>query len=225
MKKSALSMKQSYIVCAVGIAVLFGLLMAICESGAANTYIKGILMTCCIAVIMTTSLNLTVGVLGQLTLGCCGFEMIGAYSAALLSKLIVAKGIAMDPTARFLLTIFVGAVIACIFGILVGIPALRLHGDYLAIITLGGEHLADALAAGRAVVPGEPLAATGELLLIDAVKVSLAAAMGKRLTFLTPAMGDSLRGALALAHHLASGGELPHRPPFVYTAGQASITA
>ncbi len=130
-------MKQSYIVCAVGIAVLFGLLMAICESGAANTYIKGILMTCCIAVIMTTSLNLTVGVLGQLTLGCCGFEMIGAYSAALLSKLIVAKGIAMDPTARFLLTIFVGAVIACIFGILVGIPALRLHGDYLAIITLG----------------------------------------------------------------------------------------
>lgn len=137
MKKSALSMKQSYIVCAVGIAVLFGLLMAICESGAANTYIKGILMTCCIAVIMTTSLNLTVGVLGQLTLGGCGFEMIGAYSAALLSKLIVAKGIAMDPTARFLLTIFVGAVIACIFGILVGIPALRLHGDYLAIITLG----------------------------------------------------------------------------------------
>lgn len=130
-------MKQSYIVCAVGIAVLFGLLMAVCESGAANTYIKGILMTCCIAVIMTTSLNLTVGVLGQLTLGCCGFEMIGAYSAALLSKLIVAKGIAMDPTARFLLTIFAGAVIACIFGILVGIPALRLHGDYLAIITLG----------------------------------------------------------------------------------------
>ena len=135
-------MKQSYIVCAVGIAVLFGLLMAVCESGAANTYIKGILMTCCIAVIMTTSLNLTVGVLGQLTLGCCGFEMIGAYSAALLSKLIVAKGIAMDPTARFLLTIFVGAVIACIFGILVGIPALRLHGDYLAIITqIGRAHV------------------------------------------------------------------------------------
>lgn len=111
------------------------------------------------------------------------------------------------------------------FAPVVGELAMRGDEVALAIITLGGEHLADALAAGRAVVPGEPLAATGELLLIDAVKVSLAAAMGKRLTFLTPAMGDSLRGALALAHHLASGGELPHRPPFVYTAGQASITA
>ena len=75
--------------------------------------------------------------LGQLTLGCCGFEAIGAYSAALLSKLLVANGVAMDPTLRFLLTTLAGGVVACIFGILVGIPALRLHGDYLAIITLG----------------------------------------------------------------------------------------
>ena len=82
-------------------------------------------------------LNLTIGVLGQLTLGCCGFEAIGAYSAALLSKLLVANGVAMDPTLRFLLTTLAGGVVACIFGILVGIPALRLHGDYLAIITLG----------------------------------------------------------------------------------------
>ena len=103
----------------------------------ASTYIKGIMMTSCIAIIMTTSLNLTIGVLGQLTLGCCGFEAIGAYSAALLSKLLVANGVAMDPTLRFLLTTLAGGVVACIFGILVGIPALRLHGDYLAIITLG----------------------------------------------------------------------------------------
>ena len=95
------------------------------------------MMTACIAIIMTTSLNLTIGVLGQLTLGCCGFEAIGAYSAALLSKLLVANGVAMDPTLRFLLTTLAGGVVACIFGILVGIPALRLHGDYLAIITLG----------------------------------------------------------------------------------------
>ena len=137
MKKSMLSIKQSYLVCAVGIVVLFGILMGVCESGLASSYIKGILMTCCIAIIMTTSLNLTIGVLGQLTLGCCGFEAIGAYSAALLSKLLVANGVQMDATLRFLLVTFVGGVIACIFGVLVGIPALRLHGDYLAIITLG----------------------------------------------------------------------------------------
>ena len=137
MKKSMLSTKQSYLMCAVGIVVLFGILMGVCESGMASTYIKGIMMTSCIAIIMTTSLNLTIGVLGQLTLGCCGFEAIGAYSAALLSKLLVANGVAMDPTLRFLLTTLAGGVVACIFGILVGIPALRLHGDYLAIITLG----------------------------------------------------------------------------------------
>ena len=137
MKKSMLSTKQSYLMCAVGIVVLFGILMGVCESGMASTYIKGIMMTSCIAIIMTTSLNLTIGVLGQLTLGCCGFEAIGAYSAALLSKLLVANGVAMDSTLRFLLTTLAGGVVACIFGILVGIPALRLHGDYLAIITLG----------------------------------------------------------------------------------------
>ena len=49
---------------------------------------------------------------------------------------MVAAGIAIDPTARFLLTTLIGGVVACVFGILIGIPALRLHGDYLAIITL-----------------------------------------------------------------------------------------
>lgn len=137
MKKSILSTKQSYLACALAVVALFLLLMAVCESGLASTYIKGIMMTACIAIIMTTSLNLTIGVLGQLTLGCCGFQAIGAYSAALTSKFIVAQGIAMDDVSRFLISIVVGGVIACIFGIMVGIPALRLHGDYLAIITLG----------------------------------------------------------------------------------------
>ena len=137
MKKTMLSTKQSYLVCFIGILAAFGIVMALCESGLADSYIKGIMMTACIAIIMTTSLNLTIGVLGQLTLGCCGFEAIGAYSAALLSKLLVANGVAMDPTLRFLLTTLAGGAVACIFGILVGIPALRLHGDYLAIITLG----------------------------------------------------------------------------------------
>ena len=124
MKKTMLSTKQSYLVCFIGILAAFGIVMALCESGLADSYIKGIMMTACIAIIMTTSLNLTIGVLGQLTLGCCGFEAIGA-------------GIAIDPTARFLLTTLIGGVVACVFGILIGIPALRLHGDYLAIITLG----------------------------------------------------------------------------------------
>lgn len=137
MKKTMLSTTQSYVVCFLGILATFGIVMALCESGLADSYIKGIMMTACIAIIMTTSLNLTIGVLGQLTLGCCGFEAIGAYVAALASKYMVAAGIGVDPTARFLITTLIGGIVACVFGILIGIPALRLHGDYLAIITLG----------------------------------------------------------------------------------------
>ena len=137
MKKTMLSTKQSYLVCFIGVLAAFGVVMALCESGLADSYIKGIMMTACIAIIMTTSLNLTIGVLGQLTLGCCGFEAIGAYVAALASKYMVAAGIGVDPTTRFLITTLLGGIVACVFGILIGIPALRLHGDYLAIITLG----------------------------------------------------------------------------------------
>ena len=115
-------------------------------------------MTCCIAVIMTTSLNLTIGVLGQLTLGCCGFEAIGAYSAALMSKLLVANGVQMDDTVRFLLVTFVGGVVACVFGVLVGIPALRLHGDYLAIITLGFGEIIRVIIQNLKVAGGKGLA-------------------------------------------------------------------
>ena len=91
-----LSTKQSYLVCFIGVLAAFGVVMALCESGLADSYIKGIMMTACIAIIMTTSLNLTIGVLGQLTLGCCGFEAIGAYVAALASKYMVAAGLRRD---------------------------------------------------------------------------------------------------------------------------------
>lgn len=158
MKKSMLSTKQSYALCAIGVLVLFGILVAVCETGAISLYVKGILMTCCIAVIMTTSLNLTIGVLGQLTLGCCGFEAIGAYSAALMSKLLVANGVQMDDTVRFLLVTFVGGVVACVFGVLVGIPALRLHGDYLAIITLGFGEIIRVIIQNLKVAGGKGLA-------------------------------------------------------------------
>ncbi|HAH53507.1 MAG TPA: branched-chain amino acid ABC transporter permease, partial [Bifidobacterium sp.] len=157
MKKSMLSIKQSYLVCAIGVAALFAVLMGVCETGVVSLYVKGVLMTCCIAIIMTTSLNLTIGVLGQLTLGCCGFEAIGAYSAALLSKIIVANGIAMNDTVRFLLVTIVGGLVACLFGVIIGIPALRLHGDYLAIITLGFGEIIRVIIQNLKVAGGEGL--------------------------------------------------------------------
>ena len=136
MKKTMLSTKQSYLVCFIGILAAFGIVMALCESGLADSYIKGIMMTACIAIIMTTSLNLTIGVLGQLTLGCCGFEAIGAYVAALTSKYMVAAGIAIDPTARFLLTTLIGGMgsltgsIVSAIGLTILPELLRAFADY-----------------------------------------------------------------------------------------------
>lgn len=93
-----------------------------------------------------------------------------------------------------------------------------------AICRLAGEHLADALCAGAQLLPGRPLTATGGLLLIDAVKVAFAAALGKRHIILMPALGDALVGARTIAEHVAAGGRLPHRPPYVFVEGQAALT-
>ena len=99
---------------------------------------------------MAVSLNLTVGILGELSLGHAGFMCVGAFSGALFSKCM--KG-AIDPTVSLVIAIFVGAAVAAVFGILIGIPVLRLRGDYLAIVTLAfGEiikNLVNAVFLGR----------------------------------------------------------------------------
>ena len=91
------------------------------------------LMEIGIAVIMAVSLNLTTGFLGQLALGHAGFMAIGAYTAALITKNLTSLDIALS----FPLSLIAAGIMAAIFGVIIGIPALRLKGDYLAIITLG----------------------------------------------------------------------------------------
>ena len=125
----------------VGVLILFLLLVILNESGALSSYVSGVLMVCGIAIIMASSLNITVGYLGQVALGGCGFMAIGAYTAALITKAMEAGnilvGAGVPNTLRFLIGTIAGGILAAVFGILVGIPALRLRGDYLAIITLG----------------------------------------------------------------------------------------
>lgn len=98
-----------------------------------NNYYAGILLSICINIILVVSLNVTTGFLGQLTLGHAGFMAVGAYSGAFISKSLV--GSLPDPLI-FLIAILVGGIVACLFGVIVGVPTLRLKGDYLAIITL-----------------------------------------------------------------------------------------
>lgn len=96
--------------------------------------VSGQLVPICAYVVMALSLNLTVGVLGELSLGHAGFMSLGAFAG------VVAAGCFKDSIAseplRLLIAIVFGALIAAIAGFVIGIPVLRLRGDYLAIVTL-----------------------------------------------------------------------------------------
>lgn len=133
---------KSSLINAAGVLVLLALLAAAKEGGLINNYIQGIIVQSCYAIIMVVSLNIATGFLGQLALGHAGFMMAGAYTSALVTKALTAQGIlaGKDPLSNFLLLmigVLCGSVMAALLGVIVGIPALRLRGDYLAIITLG----------------------------------------------------------------------------------------
>ncbi len=103
-------------------------------AGSVSSLMQGLLVPLCVYVILAVSLNLTVGILGELSLGHAGFMCVGAFTGAFFSKCmqeVITVGI-----LRFILAILIGAVSAGMIGLLIGIPALRLRGDYLAIVTL-----------------------------------------------------------------------------------------
>lgn len=84
------------------------------------------------SIIMATSLNLACGYLGELPLGHAGFMSIGAYTAAVLTTKFLPQSAAYYPLA-----LVCGGMMAALFAFIIGVPALRLKGDYLAIVTLG----------------------------------------------------------------------------------------
>ena len=115
---------------------------AFADSGSFRLTIAPSIWQCCYLIILAASLNLVLGFMGQLSLGHCGFMAIGAYTAALMSLAFPRAGVYDEKSGMaFILILFLciicAGVLAAVFGVLVGIPALRLKGDYLAIITLG----------------------------------------------------------------------------------------
>lgn len=97
---------------------------------------------CCYLMVLAASLNLVLGFMGQLSLGHCGFMAIGAYTAALLSLACERAGLFENKSDLSFLLVLIASVLAAgilaaLLSFLIGIPALRLKGDYLAIITLG----------------------------------------------------------------------------------------
>ena len=124
--------KLSYIITYVLLIVLYFILFSLISSGFISRYQVGILILILINVILAASLNITVGCLGQITLGHAGFMSIGAYTSALISI----NTSFLPPALSFFIAVVCGCILAAVFGFLIGVPVLRLRGDYLAIVTL-----------------------------------------------------------------------------------------
>ena len=130
-KYRALKMPVRYLINTVLVALLF-IGLQLLSANMLSTYQNKVLLLVGINVILAVSLNVATGYLGQLPLGHAGFMAVGAYTSALFTKYCTWP----EPVA-FAAGLALGAAMACLFGVLIGIPALRLSGDYLAILTLG----------------------------------------------------------------------------------------
>ena len=123
----------AYIINAVLIFAALFLGNMLFNGGALTRATKSVIIQCGIYSILAVSLNVCTGYLGQLPLGHAGFMAVGAYTGAIFWKATAAW-----PTAlSIVLGIVIAGLMAAVFGVIIGIPALRLKGDYLAIITLG----------------------------------------------------------------------------------------
>ena len=128
------------------VIIAFVIMQILVSTNNISSMLKDLLVPLCVYAMLAVSLNLTVGILGELSLGQAGFMCIGAYSSAIFS-VSTAESIT-EPLIRFPLALLIGGVCAAIFGIIIGIPVLRLRGDYLAIVTLAfGEIIKNVFAA------------------------------------------------------------------------------
>ena len=122
------------------ICAAFILITVLKNNGALSRSQQGLLVPICCYIVMAVSLNLVVGILGDLSLGHAGFMSVGAFTG-IITAMTLANVIPSAPL-RLALAMIVGAFFAAVVGALVGIPVLRLNGDYLAIVTLAfGEIL------------------------------------------------------------------------------------
>ncbi len=129
--KIKVSHYMNYVV--IGLLTLVLGVMALAGSRFDNSLLF-LLEKMAISIILAVSLSLVVGFLGELSLGHAGFMCVGAYLGGKVASLLepaMGNGIAV-----FLIALAVGAAVAAVCGIIIGIPALRLRGDYLAIVTL-----------------------------------------------------------------------------------------
>ena len=102
--------------------------------GIVNTFIENMLVTIGINIILATGLNLVIGFAGQFSLGHAGFMAVGAYATAIITS-------SVSGGSGFYLSLIVGIILSVVIALIVGIPTLRLRGDYLAIATMGAAEI------------------------------------------------------------------------------------
>ncbi len=128
------------------VIIAFIICQSMIASGAMKRSLKGQMVPICVYIVMAVSLNLVVGISGELSLGHAGFMSVGAFSGIIASAWLRAALHVDNEVLRLVLAMIVGGVFAGIAGVLIGIPVLRLRGDYLAIVTLAfGEIIRNVL--------------------------------------------------------------------------------
>ena len=132
---------KAYILNAFCTVLIFVALSGMIEAKVIDKYIQGIIMLVFVNIILAVSLNLTTGFLGQIALGHAGFMSIGAYTSAIITKAVkdLPDGSflqSLPPQLIFGVALLAGGILAALFGILVGIPALRLKETILRLSPL-----------------------------------------------------------------------------------------
>lgn len=115
------------------VALLYAVVTVLVFTGEASRQLSNMLIPISAYIVMAVSLNLVVGLLGELSLGHAGFMSVGLFSGCLLSIALVDS---LPIAVRLPVSMLAGGLVAAVFGLIVGLPALRLKGDYLAIVTL-----------------------------------------------------------------------------------------
>ena len=119
---------------AAAVAALLAVMSVLLYTGSLTRQVTNMLVPTAVYIVMAVSLNLVVGLLGELSLGHAGFMSVGLFSGCLVA--IALADTALPLAVRLPVSMLAGGLIAAVFGLLVGLPALRLRGDYLAIVTL-----------------------------------------------------------------------------------------
>ena len=135
MKKTLLNKdrRMNFVTYAV-VIIAYIIMQTLSNQGKLGSAVTGYLVPVCCYIVLAVSLNLLVGVCGELSLGHAGFMGIGAFSGVVLATLL--KDSVPSPLLRLILAMLFGGLLAGVIGFIIGIPVLRLQGDYLAIVTL-----------------------------------------------------------------------------------------